>query len=272
MTFPVAAARTTTADASAVHSRSIGLGAPSAGDLLVVFANSASASGAHIIDPASGAEWFSVVAGVGSSLRLSVFAKVATGGGADVLTLQTLTPVRMAAVCYRVTGHGSTIAGGTTATATSTNGDPPSASFSGAAQDALFLTALATVSSVASAAPAGYGSLTTASAGTAFMSTAELAANGTSNDPGTFTNTSQQWVATTVAIPELAITTAARQTQEAVEAVSNISPTVRITQISAEMLSHVTAIARVTQVSVEMVSENVPDGLGGGPSMLFIAT
>lgn len=270
MTFPVAAARTTTADPSGTQTHSIGLGSPSAGNLLVVVAASSGAGGAFVIDEAvSGPGWFVIGGGTGTNLRVAVLAKVAAGS--DALTLRTINAVRMASVCYRITGHGSSVAGGATATASSTNGDPPNAAITGAAQDVLYLAALASAVSVASAAPSGYGSLTTASAGTVFMSSAELGANGTSNNPGTFTNTSQEWLATTVAIPELAITTAARMTQEAVEAVTNTARAARVTQIAAEVVSQVTVAARLTQIAVEMVSENVPDGVAR-PSMLFIAT
>lgn len=271
MTFPVVAARTTTADPSAALSHSIGLGGPSAGDLLVVFVATSGAGGPYIIDGASGDAWV-MVQGVGTgSLRMGVLAKIASGG--DALTLLTANSARMASVCYRVTGHGSALAGGSFASASSGSGDPPSASHSGAAQDTLFLAALATVSSVASAEPASYSTLTTASAGTAFMAAAERDLNGTSDDPGTFTNTSQQWIATTVAIPEFAITTPARLTQEAVEAISGTDAAARLTQIAAEAISQVTSAARLTQMAVEMVSENVPDDtVTARPVMFFIAT
>lgn len=271
MTFPVAAARTTTIDGANALSHSIGLGSPSAGDLLVVFAGSANAGGPYFIDEsASGANWFPLGTGTGVNMRLAAFAKVATGS--DALTLRTTNSVRMASICYRITGHGSTVAAGVTATGITANGDPPAATITGSAQDVLFLAALATGTSVASAAPASYGTLTTTGASNTFMSTAERALNGTTDNPGAFTSAAQDWVAIAVAVPELAITTLARMTQAAAEILSDATPAARLTQIAAEILSGATPAARLTQIAVEMVSENVPNDSGSGPMMLIIAT
>lgn len=274
MTFPVVAARTTTAEGSASAAHAINLGAPNAGDLLVVFAGASISGGTgFVVDTtASGADWTMIGTGQVGSPRIAVFAKVAQGGGADALTLLTFSSVRVSALCYRVTGHGSTVAGGSTAGAASTNGNPPSASITGAAQDVLFLTAMASVSSVASAAPTNYGTLTTASA-SSFLSAAERALNATSDDPGTFTNTNQEWIATTVAIPELAITANARTSQVASEAASNVNALMQTSQIVEEVVSANALNMMATQVCAEIVSENVPDDTATAqPTMLFIAT
>lgn len=271
MTFPVVAARTLTSDAVAAVAHSIGLGSPSAGDLLIVFATSSNAGGPYFIDePASGPGWLSLGGGTGVNMRLLALAKIATGS--DALTLRTTNSVRMASACYRITGHGSYVSGGSTTTGITANGDPPAASITGSAQDILFLTALASGTSVASAAPSSYGTLTTTGGGGAFMSVAERTLNATTDNPGAFTSAAQDWVATTVAIPELAITTLARLTQESVEILSNTTPAARLTQIAAELISTVTATARLTQIAVEMVSQNVPNDSGAGPGMLIIAT
>lgn len=271
MTFPVAAARTTTVDGASTASHAIGLGAPSAGDLLVVFIVINITDELVIDEAASGTGWWRLATAEGFNMRVAAYAKLAEGG--DALTLRSSAGVRAASVCYKVTGHGSGIGGGLTASAFSGSGNPPSASFGGAAQDALFITALGTTTSVASAAPSGYASLTTASAPSAFMATAEKTANATSDDPGTFTNTSQSWVATTVAIPSSAVATNARVTQAVGEVVSNVTANLRASQIAAETVSKSDPFARATQVCVEMVSENVPDGLvTAGPQLLFIAT
>lgn len=271
MTFPVVAARTSTAEAVAVNSHSIALGSPSAGDLLVVFATAQNANGFFFIDKAVSGEGWLLFQGLGTvgTGRFAVLAKVASGS--DALTLLTSSAVRMAALCYRVTGHASAIAGFSMLTAFGTNGNPPAASVTGAARDILFLTAMGTNSAVASAAPASYSSLTTVNAGTAFLSAAERALNGTTDDPASYTNTTQEWVTTTVAIPETVGTTAVRQTQESVETLTNATPAARLTQISSEVVSRATVAARLSQISVEMVSTNVPDGLAQ-PEMLFIVT
>jgi hypothetical protein len=276
VTIPVVAARTTTADPSITRSHSIGLGSPNAGDLLVVFAGSSGATTAPFLidENVSGKLWTPIGAqAVSSNLRFGVYAKLAVGSGTDALTLVTAGSGRMASHCYRVTGHGSTVAGGSTATANSTNGNPPAASITGAAQDTLFLTAMTTTTSVASAAPASYGTLTTSNAGQAFTSSAERGISATTtDDPGTFTNTSQEWIATTVAIPELAITTNARATQAAREILSNVTAAMRASQIVREIASSAAPNLRVSQIVVEMVSVNVPNDSGGGPSMIIIAT
>lgn len=274
MTFPVVAARTTTTDPSNTNSRSIGLGSPSAGDILVVFATTSGAGGPYDIDlAASGSDW-TLIQAAGIQLRLGIFWKVANGS--DALTLKTIASTRMVATCYRITGHGSAM-GGATSFPNSTAGanvNPPSASLTGSAQDALFITALCGTSSNASAAPASYTNLTTAGiAFNVFLSTAERELNGTSDDPGSFTNTSQGYITTTVVVPSIGPpTTAARLTQEAVELLSDsASPSARLSQVSAELVTSVSVAARVTQVAVEMVSPNVSTS-SSGPGMLLIAT
>lgn len=275
MTVPVVAARTSTTITTIARSHSIALGAPNAGDLLLVVAAATGATTApFLIDKGvSGKLWTPIGVGLASSnLRIAAYAMLAAGGGADALTLEASGSGRMAAHCYRITGHGSTVAGGATATANGTNGNPPAASISGSAQDVLFVTSLATTTSVASAAPASYGTLTTASATSVFMSTAERGLNATTDDPGTFTNTSQEWLATTFAIPELAITTNARATQAAREILTDATATMRVSQVVREIASVAAPNLWASQIAVEMVSTNVPDGLGEGPSMLIIAT
>lgn len=268
MTFPVVSARTTTVDGSATFTRAINLGGPVAGDLLIVISGTRSGGGMFV----SESDWHEISNTVEGALRKIVLAKIATG--TDALTIVTGGSVRLASVCYRITGHGSYI-GFSATSATSGNGNPPSAGITGGAQDTLFIASNLTPNSISSAAPSGYSSLTTASAGTVFLACAELTANATADDPGTFTNTSQDWIATTSAIPELTITTAARQSQEVVEAISLVSTNAaRATQIATEVVSRVSNnVGRATQVVVEIISENVPnDGVAGGPSMILIAT
>lgn len=276
MTFPVIASRTTTVDAGTEATHAIGLGSPNAGDLLLVFfsANLSNPSSITVHEALSSAGWITIAHSTsGNSSRLAVFAKIAVGGGADTLTLLTNGVVRAAAVCYRITGHGSSVAVGSFASGSSTNGDPPAVSISGAAQDVLFIAALATNASVASAAPSSYGTLTTAAGTISMISTADRNLNGTTDNPGTFTNTNQNWTAVTVAIPELAITSNARASQAPVEMLSGIDPTAYVSQLAPEVLSGVTALPFISQLSVEMVSENVPDDtFSTQPVMLFIAT
>lgn len=273
MTFPVVAARTTTSDPANTNSHVIGLGSPSAGDLLVVLVATTGAGGPYEIDTtASGLAWTSVQA-AGTSVRIGVFWKVATGG--DALTLLTRAATRMVSTCYRITGHGSAM-GGATSFPNSTGGanvNPPSASLTGAAQDSLFITALGTSNSAASAAPASYTNLTTIAAGSAVvLSSAERELNATSDDPGAFTNASQGYITTTVVVPSIGPpTTHARLSQEAVELISGVTPAARLSQVAVELVSTPPVAARLSQIVVEMVSENAPSDTSG-PSMLFIAT
>lgn len=276
MTFPVIASRTTTVDAGTEATHSIGLGSPSAGDLLLVFfsANLSNPSSITVHEALSSSGWTPIAhSTAGNSSRLAVFTKIAVGGGGDTLTLFTNQVVRAAAVCYRITGHGSSVAVGTFASANSTNGDPPAVSISGAAQDVLFIAALATGLSVASAAPSSYGTLTTAAGTISAISTADRNLNATTDNPGSFTNTSQNWTAVAVAVPELALTSNARASQAPVELLSAIDPTAYLSQLAPEVLSGVTAQSFLSQLSVEMVSENVADdSFATQPVMLFIAT
>jgi hypothetical protein len=269
VTFPVVAARTPTNDVGNSFAHSIGLGSPSAGDLLIVFATSSNANGPYFIDPGSGPNWEVIGGGVGTNIRLLTLAKLATGS--DALTLHTVNSVRMSSTCYRITGHGLYVSGGSTTTGLTANADPPAASITGSAQDILFLTALGSGTSVASGAPSSYGTLTTGGA-VAFLSVAERTLNGTTDNPGAFTSAAQDWVATTIAVPELALSTLARLTQAAVEIVSDATPAAQLTQIAAELVSTATPSARLTQIAVELVSQNVPNGSGAGPGMLIIAT
>jgi len=255
MAFPAVATRTATTDAGALSTRAISLGSPSAGQLIVVVA-AAGNPGAILVDTAiSGKKWHVDLTGAnGSGPRLAVFWKVAEGS--DALQLITTTSVRLCAEAYLITGHGSSLTAAAVATATSTNGDPPNVTQSGAAQDTLFLAVLAGASAVASGAPAGYSSLTTTSSSSIFLSLAEKTANATSDNPATFTNTSQVWVATTLAIPSTAIATNARETQEAAEVLSHVSPNAIITQEAVEVLSANALKMQTTQVAVEVLSAN----------------
>jgi hypothetical protein len=273
VTFPVAAARTTTTDASTLNSHPIGLGSPSAGDLLIVFATANGPVGDFFIDEAaSGIGWrhISTLNGL-LSLKMSVYCKIAAGG--DALTLLTSATVRMASICYRITGHGSSVAFGTMVSGFgSNNGDPPSASITGAAQDVLYLAALAANAVVPSAGPASYTDFTTANSTHAVMCSAERNLNGTTDNPGVFTHAFAEWISATIAIPEIALTAAMRLTQAPVESLTSAVSPLRVTQLSAETVSTVSVAARMSQLAIEVVSTNDNVVVTASPSMLFIAT
>lgn len=265
MTFATIAARTPTNDAS-VSVHTIGLGTPSAGDLLIVAA-AQNIPGYIRARPSSGKRWFRVANGASATtpVELSIYAKIAEGG--DTLVLETGNAGSMAALCYRLTGHGSSVAVSASATGTSTNGNTAAASISGAAQDVVYIPFLATRLVAATAAPASYGTLTTASASSLIhLNAADRNVNGTSEDPGAFTNTSAEWIGFTIAVPEIAIATNARASQAVREIVSNTTPAMRGSHIVREVISANALQMMASHVVVETISTNVPDDVPGGPN------
>lgn len=90
----------------------------------------------------------------------------------------------------------------TGATATSTNGNPDSLSFTQSGRHAVIAALMLPSTTVASGGPAGYAGFSAAatssavSIGTAYLDTV----NSNAEDPGAFTNTSQAWAAFTVGI------------------------------------------------------------------------
>jgi hypothetical protein len=129
----------------------------------------------------------------------SVYAKVATGGE-TTFTVNTASSQVGAWVSYRITG-GSVVTAASFVSGTSGNCDPPTLTL-GSAQDTLFIATYGGQSHVATAAPSGLSNLRTApGGGTGNLSTAELAVSAaTTENPGTFTNTSEEWLSTTLAI------------------------------------------------------------------------
>jgi hypothetical protein len=281
MAFPTVVVRTISEQASNANSFTVGLGGPSAGELIIAII-SADSDGAtnvsswRIDETASGTNWW-LAAKLTSNSAVSGLVAIKVAEGSDALQIIIGDgPQQASAITFRISGHGG-YASVASAIGNSTNGDPPNVAISGAAQDCLFLAALCTDSQVvASAAPASYGNLTTKAATNtagASVSVADRQLNATSDDPATFTNTTEQWIAFSIAIPENSITTNARATQLPVESVSQVSPNAWITQVATEAISSNFLNMLVTQVCVEMVSTNVPDDtLSAQPVMLFIAT
>lgn len=130
----------------------------------------------------------------------AVFWKVATGS--DALTVTTSASEIATAIVYRLSAGWGLV--GASANGSSVNADPPPLTPAGGAGDYLWLAGHCSDSTVvASAAPSGYGSLTTrvaASTGGASISAATKAATTASENPGAFTTASEQWVAWTLAV------------------------------------------------------------------------
>lgn len=139
----------------------------------------------------------------GTTVTSAMLWKIAEGS--DVLTVTTTATEEGTFYCYRISGgHVLGDVSATTANGSSTNGDPPLLTMPSGEQNYLLITALATDAQVvASGAPSGYSNLDTqqaASSGGASISVADRTASVSSEDPGTFTNTSEQWVTWTVAV------------------------------------------------------------------------
>lgn len=142
----------------------------------------------------------------GTNGRGAIVYKTATGSEGATDTWSTTNSVKTATIAWRISGWQGTPEKGTAAQANSTNADPPSITPSWGAADILVLVMMdATLNTnVASAAPTNYGNLTTAattSGSASAVSSAERSMTATSTeDPGTFTSPSGNWVAQTVAI------------------------------------------------------------------------
>lgn len=277
MTFPTIIARTSSETTTNGGVHSVGLGAPSAGELIVVISSFDGVPSFIAVDrAASGDRWHAsplVYDSGGVSMASVVHWKVAQGS--DVLTLLSEASEQCSHMAIRISGHANAVALASS-NGQSTNADPPNVAITGAAQDVLWIAASCQDSQVvASTGPAGYANLTTKAATNttgASLSIADKAANATSDNPGAFTTAIEQWVAWAIAIPSVAIPTASRATQVAVEASSKIVPMMRATQLSIEVANASAPNLRATQVCVEVISENVPDDVGTGSSLLFIAT
>lgn len=135
-----------------------------------------------------------------SAVTSVVFWKIADGS--DTLTITTSTAEQSSHISLRISGASGLV--GNDVTGSSTNSNPPNLAMPYGAQDYLWIAARSGDSTVtATAAPASYSTLTTiAAAGTggASTNTAERSLNASSEDPGTFTSTTEQWVAWTIGI------------------------------------------------------------------------
>lgn len=266
MAFPTVVARTTSELATDASSFTVGLGSPSAGELIVAIIafDTASVSPVWYVDQTvSGLQWWTAAFGAsGAAVAGMVAIKVAEGGDALRINTSDTLAEQASAITFRISGHGG-YAAVSSATGNGANGDSPNVSISGSAQDCLFIAALCTDAQVvASAAPSSYGNLTTKVATSALgasVSVSDRNLNATSDNPGTFTNSAEQWVAFTIAIPENSITTNARTTQIASEVVSIVDPNLVATQVALEVTSSNLPNMIVTQVTMELISTNVSD-------------
>lgn len=141
----------------------------------------------------------------GSIVTGAIFAKIAAGS--DTATVTTSVAEQSSHVTYRIlTGGGAIWLSGLSSNGSSTNSNPP-ALFAGGnpgtTPDYLWLATRSGDSTVTGLAPASYTNpQTQAASGTsgASTNTAERALATQSEDPGTFTSTTEQWVSWTLAI------------------------------------------------------------------------
>jgi len=131
----------------------------------------------------------------------AIFYKVAVGG--DTLTITTSVAEQSSHIVLRIAGAGSTITG-TPANGSSTNSNPPSHN-AGSSQKYLWVATRGGDSTIVpTAIPTNYSSWTQyAAAGTggASTSTATRQYEITTEDPGTWTVATEEWVCWTLAIP-----------------------------------------------------------------------
>lgn len=203
MAFPVVAARNsgrTTATNTTSHAITLPSGI-SAGDLLVVVFACDGNPTISVDTGVSGSNWNALTQGAnGSIVSSNVFWKIAEGG--DALTLTTSASEQSSHVSLRITGGYSVT--GTSANGSSTNSNPPNHAGHDGTQDYLWIATRAGDSTVlATVAPTNFAnlqSLAAAGTGGASVNTAERSINSASQDPGTFTSASEQWVSYTLAV------------------------------------------------------------------------
>jgi len=206
MAFPTASAATATTFASSVTSMAVSLPASIAsGDLLIAHVGVRNA-GTWTLP--SGWVALTEQAGGGAVGEMGVWYKIATGSEGASATWTTNTATTAAWQVRKITGwHGTT-----PPELTATSGDavavnPPSRTASWGAADTLWLAVVGSSANTMSftAAPTNYTSLTTTTAstggGASNAGSAVRQLNAASEDPGTFTtSTNRWWAAATIAV------------------------------------------------------------------------
>lgn len=129
-----------------------------------------------------------------------IFWKIAQGS--DVCTITTSASEQGSAVCLRIAGGGTPL--GAAAQGNSTNSDPPNLAMPVSDTYLWIASRTGDATVVATVAPSGYSNLQTIAGGSATgasTNTAEKSSTAASEDPGTFTSATEQWVAYTIGIP-----------------------------------------------------------------------
>lgn len=196
---PVVESRSSGASAAA-NTTSHAITMPSgitAGDLLLIVFSNDGAGDAQI----NTGGWLRLGRAVNSTVVTgAVFYKFAEGS--DTATVTTSASEQSSHVVLRISGAGVPTA--TSANGNSTNSNPPNIDMGTSRNHLWVATRSGDSTVVASVAPTSYTNLQTqAAAGTggASSNTAEYSTTSATEDPGTFTSATEQWVSFTVGIP-----------------------------------------------------------------------
>lgn len=202
MAFPVVQTRSTYTNGSSLSAHAVTL--PTGivpGDRLII----ACSSNGNVPPSGPPTGWrqvaYATYDGLGADRFIAVFEKVADGSEGATVTVNLSGAVPLVALGWRISAAGRPE--GATATGDSANPNPPNLAPAGwAASDVLWLAITGARGTSFSVFPSGYASTrTVTAAGNYMIGSAEKSANGASEDPGTFTMTSDKWAAATIGVP-----------------------------------------------------------------------
>lgn len=198
-TAPVVNGTRTTSSVASGASQDLDCTLPSgivAGEMLVVIVAT---------DGNTAADWgwpagWTAISGT-TNLPIAGAYRIATGSDGSTVNAGTNVTTKLMACTYRISNFTGAPEMGTAASGTSAAANPPSLTWSWGSFPTLVIAAMTLNSStVASAAPSGYSSLTTKVQGGDHAAWAERAVTAASEDPGAFTNANAAWFANTFAI------------------------------------------------------------------------
>lgn len=175
--------------------------------LLIIFSCDCATGDSEYVVATASAGWTKGGEGQNGNFNCigSWFYKISNGADSCTITTAGITATQQSThICYQISG-GYSISGTSAGSTGGSNSNPPDHTGHDGAQDYL---SIATRSGdntvVATAAPSGYGSLITQAATNttgASSNSAHLALSGASSEnPGTFTSASEQWVAWTLLV------------------------------------------------------------------------
>lgn len=203
MTFPTVEGRAVGASAAAnvtSHAITLPLSGSAIGDLLVVaFSSDANETTAVL----SGSNWLKAAEAVNGTACTGAIYTKRCQTTSEALVLQTTTE-QTSHISWRIRGASGAVVVATAATGTNNSTDPPSCDPARGARDFLWIaTRHGDAAVCATAAPANYSSFTVSSgpgSSGATTASAERALNAATENPGTFTCNSEDWVSFTIAI------------------------------------------------------------------------